>query len=176
MPEDYAPGRQPAFCVHCGGPLAERLLPAEDRPRLACAACGHVHYLNPKPVAGVIIPDGGRVLLGRRAIQPARGAWVFPGGFVELGETPEEAAVREALEETGLRVTLGPLLGVYTRRAAGILLVVYVAAGFQGRPAPTRETLELAWFRPAEIPWDALAFETTAAALRDWTGRREGTA
>lgn len=171
MAEDYAPDRQPAFCIRCGGPLAERLLPTEDRPRPVCEACGHVHYLNPRPVAGVIIAGDGAVLLGRRAIQPARGAWTFPGGFVEWGETPEEAAVREAREETGLEVALGPLLGVYTRRAAGILLLVYTAARFRGTPAPTRETLELAWFRPEEIPWEALAFETTAAALRDWAAR-----
>jgi ADP-ribose pyrophosphatase YjhB (NUDIX family) len=171
MTEDYGFRRPPAFCSRCAGPLSERLLETEDRSRLVCEACGHVHYLNPRPVAGVIVHRAGRVLLARRGIEPRYGAWTFPGGFVEMDERVEETAVREAREEVGLDVDLGPLLGVYTRPDAGIVLVVYVSAGFRGEPVTTRETLETAWFHHADIPWDGLAFETTAAALRDWVAR-----
>lgn len=148
--------------------MAERLLETEDRPRLVCERCGHIHYLNPRPVAGVVIDREGHILLGRRAIEPRSGTWTFPGGFVEVDETVEAAAVREAEEEVGLRVTLGSLLGVYTRTRAGIVLIVYRAASFEGEPGPTRETTEVGWFHHARIPWDDLAFDSTAAALRDW--------
>ena len=109
----------------------------------------------------------------RRAIEPRYGTWTFPGGFMEIDETAEEAAVRETDEEVGLSLTLGRLLGVYSRPGPGILVVVFRARA--GRKAPQRghECLETAWFRPDEIPWDDLAFETTGWALRDWVALRE---
>jgi ADP-ribose pyrophosphatase YjhB (NUDIX family) len=160
----------PAFCTACGGRLEERLVPEEDRPRHVCAGCGHIHYVNPKVVAAVLPVHDGRVLLLRRAIEPRAGTWVFPGGFVEWGETTEEAAAREADEEVGLVVEIGPLLGVYSRRGPGVVIVVYL-----GRTAGTdvrlgREALEAAWFAPEEIPWPNLAFDTTEQALRAWVG------
>ena len=181
----------PRFCHQCGGHLQERLVEGDDRPRLVCGACGFTHYINPKVVVGAIPERAGRVLLMRRAIEPRYGAWTFPGGFMEVDETAEEAALREAEEEVGLSLTLGPLLGVYSRPSArggqtaarpggpvpsegpGVLVVVFRARVGRAVPKPGRECLEAAWFRPEEIPWEGLAFETTHWALRDWLALKE---
>ncbi len=156
------------FCPKCGGNLAERLVEMEQRPRLACDRCGHIFYQNPKLVAGTIPIQDGKAIMLRRAIEPRRGFWTFPGGFVEMGETVEEAALRETKEETNLEVKITSLLNVYSRPSAGIVLVVYLASVVGGLPLRGREALEIATFSPAKIPWDLLAFETTEWALRDW--------
>ena len=173
----------PRFCHQCGGRLQERLAEGEDRPRLVCTGCGLIHYVNPKVVVGAIPERAGRVLLMRRAIEPRYGAWTFPGGFMEIDETAEQAALREAEEEVGLSLTLGSLLGVYSRPAAragsgpgggpGVVVVVFRARVGRAPPTPGTECLETAWFRPEEIPWEDLAFETTRWALRDWVALKE---
>ncbi|HXH23535.1 MAG TPA: NUDIX hydrolase [Dehalococcoidia bacterium] len=162
------PFGQPRFCQHCGSGLASRFVEAEGRVRLVCGTCGFIHYLNPKLVANVLPERDGSVLLLRRGIEPSYGRWAFPGGYLEMGESAEEGAEREALEEVGLRVRAGPLLGVYTRVQHGVVVLVFRGLEVTGLPVPGPETLETAWFRPHEIPWQDLAFETTAAALRDW--------
>jgi ADP-ribose pyrophosphatase YjhB (NUDIX family) len=159
---------QPRYCQHCTGRLESRFVADEGRVRLVCARCEFIHYLNPRLVANVLPERDGRVLLLRRGIEPSYGAWAFPGGYLELGETVEEAAAREAREEVGLEVAVGSLLGIYTRVPHGIVVVVFRSVGVRGEAQALGETLETAWFRPQEIPWDALAFETTTAALRDW--------
>lgn len=163
------------FCPKCGGKLTEKLLPTEDRARLVCDRCGHIFYQNPKLVAGTIPIQDGKAIMLRRAIEPRRGFWTFPGGFVEMGETVEKAALRETKEETNLEVKITSLLNVYSRPSAGIVLVVYLASIVRGLSLPGREALEIATFSPAEIPWDSLAFETTEWALRDWVSLVQGT-
>jgi ADP-ribose pyrophosphatase YjhB (NUDIX family) len=158
----------PRHCLACGTGLEERFLPAEGRERLVCAGCGRVHYRNPLVVASTILEQDGRTLLLRRANPPRAGTWVFPGGFVELGETVEQAALRECLEETDVRAELGALLGVYSRPGPGVVLIVYRATIASGEPRPAHEATAVAWFAPAEIPWSELAFDSTEAALRDW--------
>jgi ADP-ribose pyrophosphatase YjhB (NUDIX family) len=127
-----------------------------------------VHYVNPRLVAAVLPERDGRVLLLRRAIEPSYGLWTFPGGYLELGESAEAGAEREAMEEVGLEVRAGAVLGVYTLTAQGTVLVVYRGTTASGDPARGPETLDTAWFEPHQIPWPNLAFETTAAALSDW--------
>ena len=170
--ETWAPPPPPRYCHQCGHRLRERLIETEDRPRLICEACDFIHYINPKVVVGVIPERRGRVLLMRRAIEPRQGAWTFPGGFLEVDETVEEAALREAREEVGLEVRLGRLLGVYSRPGFGVVAVVFRGRAALGDPHPGRECLEAAWFTPDQIPWDDLAYETTRWALRDWTALR----
>src|SRR5262245_62171772 len=102
------------FCPECGGPLAERELKDGDPARLVCIQCGFVSYLDPKLAACTISMLGGGVVLLRRAVEPQKGKWVFPGGFVDRGETVPGAAVRETWEEVGLRVTLTGILDVYS--------------------------------------------------------------
>ena len=166
LPEPASP--EPRFCQHCGSGLVTRFVEGEGRVRLVCSACGVIHYINPKLVSNVLPERAGRVLLLRRGIEPSYGKWAFPGGYLELGESAEEGAEREAMEEVGLTVKAGPLLGVYSRVQHGVVVVVFRGLKVSGRPFPGAETLETAWFRPHEIPWPDLAFETTAAALRDW--------
>jgi ADP-ribose pyrophosphatase YjhB (NUDIX family) len=165
----------PRFCPNCGGHLSERLLETEDRPRLVCDQCQRILYLNPRVVAGVIIERGGRLLLLRRAIEPRRGTWTFPAGYMEIDETAEQAAVRETEEEVGLKVKTGPLVGAYSRPAPespGILTVIFQGRRPTGRLKVGHEALEARWFDPDDIPWDELSFPTTHSALRDWLRAR----
>ena len=171
MAVDFPPPVDPRFCPHCGSPLAEKLLATEDRPRQVCDRCGHIAYVNPKLIVSVIAERRGRILLMRRAIEPRYGAWTLPGGFLEIDESVEECAVREAMEETGVSVRLDGLAGVYSRPAPqgpGIVVIVFRGWVTAGRPQPGREALETRWFRPADIPWQELAYDTTRWALRDW--------
>lgn len=163
--------RELKYCPRCGQTLAETLLETEDRPRLVCVSCLYVFYQNPRIVAGAIPVQGGRVVMLRRGIEPRYGHWTFPAGFMELGETAEEAAVREAKEETNLDVTILSLLGVYTRVEAGTVAVVYLAQVVGGEPQLNKEALEITAFHPLEIPWPDLAFESTRWALTDWVRR-----
>jgi ADP-ribose pyrophosphatase YjhB (NUDIX family) len=147
------------------------MLKEGEPPRLVCVRCGFVFYLDPKVAACTIcMVDGGVVLL-RRAIEPSLGKWVFPGGFVDRGETVEAAAVRETLEEVGLKVSLLGILDAYSFPGSGIVVIVYAADVLSGAPEARDESLEVRTFAPEQIPWDELAFESTRAALRDYLRR-----
>jgi len=175
--EPSTPGEDLQYCPYCAAPLVLRLLPTEDRPRLVCDR-GHILYVNPKVIVGVIPERRGRILLMRRAIEPRYGAWTFPGGFMEIDETAEECAAREAQEEVGVQVSIDKLVGVYSRPAPpgpGIVSIVYRGRITGGEVKPGREALEARWFRPEDIPWDELAYETTNWALRDWLNSRRDT-
>jgi len=162
------------FCPSCGGPLERRVVRPGEPERLACPACAFVHYLNPKVAVGTVIAAGdGRLVMVRRAIEPGYGLWVFPGGFVDRGEPLEAAAVREALEESGLEVRLDALVNVYSYRDAAPVIIVFAATAVGGALATDNESLEAALFEPDGLPWDALAFDSTRDALRDYLdGRR----
>jgi len=159
------------FCPKCGGGLSPRMLKEGEPPRLVCAACGFVFYLDPKVAAGTIfLVDGGIVLL-KRSIEPGMGKWVFPGGFVDRGETVHAAAVRETREETNLRVSLTGILDVYSFPGNSIVVVVYAGDVVGGELQALDECQEAKAFRPEEIPWSELAFDSTRAALRDYLRR-----
>lgn len=158
--------------MHCGQRLTTAVPEGDSRRRLVCLDCGFVHYINPRPVAGTIpAREDGRLLLLRRAIEPRLGSWVFPGGYMDVGETAEEAAIRETMEEAMLEVTQLQLSGVYTRPEPGVVVIVYEAVAV-GEAAVGEETSELGWFEPEKIPWGELAFDSTEWALRDWAKRR----
>jgi ADP-ribose pyrophosphatase YjhB (NUDIX family) len=161
------------FCATCGQPVALRDLPGDDRARLVCAE-GHVTWRNPRVVVGAIPVRAGRVHLARRAIEPGRGRWAYPGGFLELGESTAEGARRETEEETRLRVEIGRLVGVYSRPHAEIVAIVYEADIVGGEAQPAAETSEVRDFGADEIPWDELAFSTVESALRDWVAAQPG--
>ena len=113
--------------------------------------------------------SNGKVVLARRAIEPARGYWTFPSGYVELGESAREAAIRETWEEVGLHVRIKSLLGVYSYADAGVVTVVYLARVLKG-PCQSlgSESLEVRFFSPQDVPWDRLAFRSTRDALESW--------
>jgi ADP-ribose pyrophosphatase YjhB (NUDIX family) len=138
---------------------------------LVCEACRSIFYLNPKVVAGAIPFRDGQVVLLRRSIEPALGRWTFPAGFVELGESVEEAAIREAREEAALEIGELSLLNVYSYPESPVVTVVYSAQVIGGEPRAGGESQEVALFSPEAIPWGDLAFRSTGEALRDWLKR-----
>ena len=161
------------FCSRCGASLRFGSIPGEDRQRLSCGACGHIAYVNPRLVVTAFpITDAGEIVLIRRGIEPGLGDWAQPGGFLEVDETVHEAAIRETLEETGLLVEPGELIGLYTRLEAAVVTLAFEARIVGGTPAPTPEATEIRAYAPDAIPWTRLAFRTTTWALRDWIDRR----
>lgn len=158
------------FCPRCGGPLERRLLKASEPERPVCTRCGFVFYIDPKIAVGTIIAtDGGRVVLVKRAIEPGYGRWVFPGGYVDRGETLTSAAVREAREECGLEVRLDGLVNIYSYAGRAPVIVVYAATPIGGTLcAADDECLETGEFSVDAIPWAELAFPSTTDGLRDY--------
>jgi ADP-ribose pyrophosphatase YjhB (NUDIX family) len=158
--------------------FVRRIPEGDDRERLVCADCGHIAYENPKVVVGsVVVSPDGRVLMCRRAIEPRRGFWSLPAGYMELGETLEEGAAREAWEEACADIVLDGILGVFSVARIGQVQVI-----FRGRfadPAAPRiaagpESQEIALFAGNDVPWDALAFPTVRWALQAWRNRATG--
>jgi ADP-ribose pyrophosphatase YjhB (NUDIX family) len=161
------------FCSRCGARLAFGAVAGEDRDRLACTACGHILYVNPRLVVTTFpITDAGEIVLIRRGIEPGKGSWAQPGGFLEIDETVHEAAVRETLEETGLVVEPGEIVGLYTRLEASVVTIAFEARIVGGIAAPTPEATEIVAYAPEDIPWPSIAFKTTHWALRDLLARR----
>lgn len=139
-----------AFCARC----ASRLVTVVDggRERQGCPACGSVLYLNPAPVAMVLAQDAGRLLVVRRGAEPLRGFWAPPSGYVEIDETVEAAAIREAAEETGMEVALDTLEGVFSAAGLGVVLVVYRGRVVGGRLAPGSDVDEAVLLAPGDLP------------------------
>ena len=150
-----------------------RVPDGDNRERLVCPDCGHVAYENPKVVVGSVVVAGGAVLMCRRAIEPRRGFWTLPAGYLELGETVEEGARREAWEEARAEIVLDGILGVFSISRIGQVQVIF-RARFEGAPAYAvgEESLDVRLFRPEEIPWPEIAFPSVHWALDAW--RRAG--
>ena len=160
------------FCSRCGAALRLGPLPAEDRDRLGCDRCGHITYVNPRLVVTTLpVTDTGEVMLLRRGIEPGLGLWAQPGGFMVIDETVQEGAIRETLEETGLVVEPGAVVGLYTRPEAAIVVIAFEARIVGGTPTVTPEALEVRPFAPEAIPWPEIAFRTSLWAIRDWVRR-----
>ena len=148
-----------------------RVPEGDNRERSVCTDCGFVAYENPKIVVGSVVDFGGRVLMCRRSIEPRRGFWTLPAGYMELGETLEEAAAREALEEAEAAITLDGILGVFSVARIGQVQVIFRARFTDpDRPffAAGEESLEVRLFNWDEIPWDEIAFPTVVWALDAW--------
>ncbi len=160
-------------CTRCGAALDFGPVAGEHRDRLSCPRCGFIAYVNPRLVVTTFpITDDGEVVLLRRGIEPARGTWAQPGGFLEVDESVSEGAVRETLEEIGLVVRPDAIVGLYSRLEAAIVVIVFEAAIVGGTPQRTPEALDVRAFRPDAIPWTELGFNTTYWALRDWVSTR----
>jgi 8-oxo-dGTP diphosphatase len=160
------------FCSQCGSPLTFGPLPGEERDRLACERCGYIAYVNPRLVVTTLpVTDAGELVLLRRGIEPGYGLWAQPGGFLEVDETAHEGAIRETLEETGLLVEPGFIVGLYSRPQAAIVVIAFEARIVGGAMQTTPEAIELQAFAPGAIPWDGIAFNTSTWAIRDWVRR-----
>jgi ADP-ribose pyrophosphatase YjhB (NUDIX family) len=162
------------YCPRCRGGLSPRVVVAGEPPRLTCADCGFVFYLDPKLAVGTICSGREGIVLLRRKIEPGYGKWVFPGGYVDRGETLEDAARREAREEILADIRLRGLVNVYSYSGRPVVVVVYEAEIVGGPPGAGEEALEVRAFGPMEIPWDDLAFPSTRDALREYLSRKEG--
>jgi ADP-ribose pyrophosphatase YjhB (NUDIX family) len=142
------------FCHYCSNPLEHKHV--EGRTRLYCTACRQPIYENPIPATCVVVMSpSSRILLVKRNVAPKSGWWCLPGGFMELGETPETAALRELQEETGIRGRIDRLLGVCSDRSPHydtVLMVGYLSTLSNGSPSPGDDAEEVRWFAFADIP------------------------
>lgn len=161
------------FCSNCGAKVALRVPPGDSLPRHVCDSCGSIHYRNPLMVVGTIPERGGRVLLCRRAIEPRYGLWTLPAGFMELGETTAQGALRETLEEARARVELGEVFSLLSVPHVNQVHIFYRARLIDEDFAAGEETLEVALFEESQIPWDAIAFRTSATTLRHFFADRK---
>lgn len=159
-------GQEFKFCPKCSAHLAEKYI--EGQHRQACTACDFVLYRAPKPVAGVLAFQGEKLLLIRRGNEPRSGLWSFPTGYVDIGDTPEATAIREAHEEANVQVKLERLLGVYPNAARTVVLIVYVGTVVSGVPRGGAEALDARLFSPEALP--QLAFEHDYQILNDLFG------
>ena len=151
--------------------FVRRIPDGDNRERLICADCGHIAYDNPKVVVGSVIVADNSVLMCRRAIQPRRGFWTLPAGYLEHGETLEEGAAREAREEALAEIELDGILGLFSISRIGQVQVIF-RARFASPDAPRfaagSESLEVALFPLQRIPRDAIAFPSVTWALDAW--------
>lgn len=145
--------------------------PGEDRLRRVCDSCGFIDYVNPRIVAGVVAHRDGRILLCRRAIEPRKGFWTLPAGFMELGESVEEGAAREAREEALAELEIEGLLAVYSIPRIG-QVQIFFRARLTNDPAPGPESLEVGLFGWEDIPWPELAFPSVRWALDHYRATR----
>ena len=136
-------------CPFCGKP--NRRMAGQHHRR--CAACGETDWVNPAPAVGVAILRGNMILLSRRALPPKAGQWDLVGGFLEAGETPDRAAVREVLEETGCRLVEARVEGIAPGEYAGQPTLNFLAVGqIQGEPKPNDDSAELRWWPLDRVP------------------------
>lgn len=154
------------FCAYCGARLERRTPPGDQRMRDVCTACHTVHYQNPKVVAGCVPEWDGRILLCRRAIEPRRGFWTLPAGFMENDETMAEAAVRETLEEASAGIEIDALYALFNLPHINQVYVMFRGRLRQASFGPGDESLEVALFEEPEIPWGDLAFPVVRETLR----------
>ena len=154
------------FCSACGAEIVIRVPEADNRPRHVCTSCDTIHYQNPKIVTGCIPVWEDKVLLCKRAIEPRHGFWTLPAGFMELGETTPEAAMRETLEEANARVELQGLYVVMNLPHVDQVYMMFRSRLLDMNFSPGAESLEVALYREEDVPWDALAFSTIKHTLR----------
>lgn len=158
------------FCLGCGAAMLTSTV--HGTRRRVCSACGRVHYVDPKVAVGVAVFRDDALLLVRRMMEPGRGRWALPGGYLDAGEDPKVAAAREAVEEAGVTVEVGDVLDVFANPPdeGGTLFVLYAATWVSGEPVSGDDADAAGFFRPSELP--PLAFASTEAAVARWTAAR----
>ena len=168
--------RRILHCRVCGAKAEYHVPPADNRERAICTACGEIHYENPINVVGTVPVWADQVLLCRRNIEPRRGMWTLPAGFLECGESTADGALRETIEEAGAQVEMQGLFSVLNVVRVGQLHLFYRARMLDTSLNPGPESIEARLFREDEIPWDELAFRTVRLTLElFFEDRRSGT-
>ncbi len=153
------------FCSQCGGTITEMIPEGDNRLRFVCGACETIHYQNPRIVAGCLPVLDGQVLLCKRAIEPRRGHWTLPAGFMENGETVQQAAERETREEACAKVTALQLYTLFDLPHINQVYMFFRAELVDNGFRAGDETLEVRLFTQADIPWSELAFPTVGRTL-----------
>jgi ADP-ribose pyrophosphatase YjhB (NUDIX family) len=165
-----------SYCIDCGATTQKKIPDGDNRERMVCSDCGAIHYQNPKIVVGCIPEIDDSILLCRRAIEPRYGFWTVPAGFMELGETLIEGAIRETKEEAGASVEIGHLFASVDVIGAGQIHVFFTAK-LLGDFSAGQESLEVQLFKKNKIPWEELAFQSGIFALKKYLedqGRNNG--
>jgi ADP-ribose pyrophosphatase YjhB (NUDIX family) len=154
------------FCPSCAAPVTRRIPDGDHLPRHVCTACGAIHYRNPRLIAGCVPELEGRILVCRRAIEPRRGFWTIPAGFMEVGETLQQAAARECYEEAVARVEIqGPCAIVHVLHAEQVH-VMFRATLAEPSFGVGVESLEVMLCEERDLPWEELAFQSVEFTLR----------
>jgi ADP-ribose pyrophosphatase YjhB (NUDIX family) len=154
------------YCSQCGAGVTVKVPAGDNVPRHVCGECGTIHYQNPKIVVGCIPEWEDRLLLCRRAIEPRYGLWTLPAGFMENGETVQQGAARETLEEAEARVEVGGLYALFNLPHINQVYMLFRARLLEPRYGPGSESLETELMTEAEIPWDEIAFPVIHESLR----------
>ena len=154
------------FCSSCGATVTFRIPDGDNRARYVCDECQIIHYQNPNIVAGCIPEWEGRILLCKRAIEPRYGLWTLPAGFMENGETAEQAALRETCEEAGAHVEIADLFGIFSIPHISQVYLLYRGELCDGSYAPGQESLQCRLFDEHEVPWEKLAFPVMVETLK----------
>ena len=157
------------FCPSCGFKMATRSVRGVSRR--VCERCAHIHYAEPKVAVGVAVFRDDQLLLVRRTMQPGRGRWALPGGFLDLGEDPRLAAAREAAEEAGVEVVVGAVIDVFANPAdeGGAVFVLFAASWRSGEPAGGDDADDARFFPRDALP--EIAFASTAHAIERWPAK-----
>ena len=148
--------------------FVRRVPDGDTTERYVCGDCGHIHYANPKIVVGSVVTRSGRIMLCRRAIEPRRGYWTLPAGYLEEHETPQDGARREAKEEALCDIILEGLLAVYSIARLSQVQLMYRARLDGDRFGAGDESLEVKLFHWDDIPWTEIAFPSVHWALQHW--------
>lgn len=156
------------YCTQCANSLVRIIPPDDNRVRDVCLQCGSVHYQNPRNVVGVVPIWQDKILLCRRAIEPRYDTWTLPAGFMELKENTTEGALREADEEAGVKLELGPLFTLIDVPEVSQVHVYYLAKVLSPELNPGAESLEARFFSFDEIPWDNLSFKTVSTTIEHY--------
>ena len=160
------------FCSECGQAIVKAIPAGDNRERYVCRGCGTIHYQNPRIVAGCVPEYQDAILLCKRAIEPRSGYWTVPAGFMELGETVADAAIRETLEEAEARVEIGALIAVVDVVQAKQVHMFFAGALRKPKFGVGEETLATDLFMADKIPWDDIAFPSVRIALKQFLRNR----
>lgn len=160
------------YCPHCAAPVIVEIPQDDNRPRSICTSCGRIHYRNPKIVVGCIPEMNDRILLCKRNIEPRKGFWTLPAGYLECNETTEKGAYRETLEETGAEVTELQPYRLFDIVHIGQVYLMYLAKLQTLEFHPTEESMDVRLFAEKDIPWSKIAFPVIVKTLQHYFADR----
>ena len=156
------------FCPVCGSPLRTLRLKQNEPPRSVCSKCEFILYLDPKLAVSSIVEMDGGIVLVKRDIEPMKGRWVTPGGYVDRGEEVKDAAIRETSEECGILTRVKELLGVYSYTGRLVVVITFISEYISGDLIAGDEVQDVKLCKPSEIPWNDMAFRSTKTSLEDY--------